>query len=64
MIMPNASALHQRAIVIDGHSDSLMPIADGKIRLNERARRGYPDDVILNILGGNYLRVFAQVWKD
>ncbi|HEU5434111.1 MAG TPA: dipeptidase [Thermomicrobiales bacterium] len=24
--------------------------------------RGYADDVILKILGGNYLRVFAQVW--
>jgi membrane dipeptidase len=34
--MPNASALHQRAIVIDGHSDILMPIADGKIRLKDR----------------------------
>jgi len=28
------------------------------------ARRGYTDDVILNILGGNYLRVFAQAWKE
>jgi len=37
MIMPNASALHQRAILIDGHSDILMPIADGKIRLKEQA---------------------------
>lgn len=27
------------------------------------ARRGYADDVILKILGGNYLRVFEQVWK-
>jgi membrane dipeptidase len=27
------------------------------------ARRGYTDEVILNILGGNYLRVFEQVWK-
>ncbi len=27
------------------------------------ARRGYADEVILNILGGNYLRVFEQVWK-
>ncbi|HET7094042.1 MAG TPA: membrane dipeptidase, partial [Thermomicrobiales bacterium] len=24
--------------------------------------RGYADDVILKILGGNYLRVFEQVW--
>jgi membrane dipeptidase len=28
------------------------------------ARRGYADDVILNILGGNCLRVFQQVWKE
>jgi membrane dipeptidase len=27
------------------------------------ARRGYADDVILKVLGGNYLRVFEQVWK-
>lgn len=27
------------------------------------ARRGYADDVILKILGGNYLRVLEQVWK-
>ena len=33
----HAAKLHQRAIVIDGHSDILMPIADGKIRLGERA---------------------------
>jgi membrane dipeptidase len=32
-----ASALHQRAFVIDGHSDILMSIADGKARLKERA---------------------------
>jgi len=26
--------------------------------------RGYADDVILKILGGNFLRVFEQVWKE
>ena len=31
-----AAELHRRAIVIDGHSDILMPIADGKVRLGER----------------------------
>ena len=25
-------------------------------------RRGHPDDVILKVLGGNFLRVFEQVW--
>ncbi len=28
--------LHRRAIVIDGHSDILKPVADGKVRLGER----------------------------
>lgn len=27
------------------------------------ARRGHSDEVILKILGGNYLRVFEKVWK-
>jgi len=31
----HAAELHKQAIVIDGHSDILMPIADGKIRLGE-----------------------------
>lgn len=26
--------------------------------------RGHSDDIILKILGGNYLRVFERVWKD
>ena len=29
--------LHRQAIVIDGHSDILMPVADGKMRLGDRA---------------------------
>lgn len=31
-----AVELHRQAIVIDGHSDILIPIADGKMRMNER----------------------------
>jgi membrane dipeptidase len=31
---------------------------------DELSRRGYSDEVILKILGGNYLRVFEQVWKE
>ena len=31
-----AEELHRRAIVIDGHSDILMPITDGKMRLADR----------------------------
>ncbi len=31
-----AAALHREAIIIDGHSDILMAIADGKMRLGER----------------------------
>lgn len=34
----HAAELHKRAIVIDGHCDILMPIADGKIRLQERVK--------------------------
>ncbi len=33
-----ALELHRRAIVIDGHSDILMPVADGKIRLGQQVR--------------------------
>jgi membrane dipeptidase len=33
----HAAMLHGQAIVIDGHSDILMPIADGKMRLGRRA---------------------------
>jgi membrane dipeptidase len=31
-----AAALHRDAIVVDGHTDILMPIADGKMRLGQR----------------------------
>ncbi|HKG24969.1 MAG TPA: membrane dipeptidase [Thermomicrobiales bacterium] len=31
-----AAALHRDAIVVDGHTDILMPIADGKMRLGDR----------------------------
>ena len=31
-----AAKIHRDAIVIDGHSDILMAIADGKMRLGER----------------------------
>ncbi|MCB0015523.1 MAG: hypothetical protein KDE34_26595, partial [Anaerolineales bacterium] len=32
-IAAHAAALHRQAIVIDGHSDILMSVADGKVRL-------------------------------
>lgn len=32
----HAAGLHQQAIVIDGHSDILIPVADGKMRLTDR----------------------------
>ena len=32
-VIKRARELHERAIVIDSHSDLLMPIADGKMRL-------------------------------
>jgi membrane dipeptidase len=35
-IATRAAELHRQAIVIDGHCDILMPIADGKMRLGER----------------------------
>jgi membrane dipeptidase len=31
----HAGAIHNRAIIIDGHSDILMPVADGKMRLGD-----------------------------
>lgn len=35
-ITEHAAALHRRAIVIDGHSDILNPLADGRLKLSER----------------------------
>ncbi len=35
-ITTRAEALHRRAIIIDGHSDILMPVADGKMTLADR----------------------------
>lgn len=32
----HAAELHRQAIVVDGHSDILIPIADGKMRLGDR----------------------------
>lgn len=39
----HATELHQQAIVIDGHSDILMPVADGKMRLGDRVSVPDPD---------------------
>lgn len=36
MTADRAKALHERAIVIDGHSDILIPLADGLFRFGER----------------------------
>ena len=36
MTAEQAKSLHERAIVIDGHSDVLMPLADGLFRFHER----------------------------
>ncbi len=35
-IHERALALHQRAVIIDGHSDILNPMADGRVRLRDR----------------------------
>jgi membrane dipeptidase len=35
-VVGHARELHRNAIIIDGHCDILMPIADGKMRLGER----------------------------
>ena len=42
-ILAHARELHQHAIVIDGHCDILMPIADGKVRLGEVASIPAPE---------------------
>lgn len=34
----HAAELHRQAIIIDGHCDILMPIADGKMRLGQRVQ--------------------------
>ena len=39
-----AVALHRRAIVIDGHSDILIPVADGLCHLGKRASIPEPDE--------------------
>jgi membrane dipeptidase len=38
-----ASDLHRRSVVIDGHSDILIPIAEGKMRLEDRVKVPDPD---------------------
>ena len=43
-IQQHARALHQRAIVIDSHSDLLMPIADGKMRLAQELHLPLPEE--------------------
>ena len=39
----DVQALHREAIIIDGHSDILMPIADGKMRFGDRVELPPPD---------------------
>ena len=36
MTVEEAAALHRESIVIDGHCDILMPVSDGKMRLDQR----------------------------
>lgn len=43
--MSRAADLHRRAIVIDGHSDILIPITEGKLSLADRAELPAPDRV-------------------
>lgn len=45
-IQKHARELHERAIVIDAHSDLLMPIADGKMRLAEELHLPSPEEFI------------------
>jgi len=49
-----ASELHQRAIVIDAHTDILIPITDGKMKLMERVETPDPAtwEPPLGMLGG------------
>jgi membrane dipeptidase len=43
-LVAHAAELHWGAVVIDGHSDILMPIADGKIRLADSVQVPDPDE--------------------
>ena len=41
-VAEHAAALHRESIVIDGHSDILMPVSDGKMKLDERVELPEP----------------------
>ena len=43
-IEQHSSRLHREAIIIDGHSDILMAVADGKLRLGDSPAVPSPDD--------------------
>jgi hypothetical protein len=45
----HAQKLHDSAVVIDGHSDIPIPIAEGKMRLGDRVE--VPDPATSNING-------------
>jgi hypothetical protein len=45
----HAQKLHNSAVVIDGHSDIPIPIAEGKMRLGDRVE--VPDPATSNING-------------
>jgi membrane dipeptidase len=63
LIGPNHVALGSDFYGLDGAPKGLETI-DKLPRLTEAlVRRGHADETILKILGGNYLRVFEQVWK-
>src|SRR5260370_15517030 len=42
-IQARAARLHRQAIIIDGHSDILNPLADGRMRLRDRVQVEPPD---------------------
>lgn len=56
----HAAALHQQAIVIDGHCDILMPIADNKMRLGQRVE--VPDPATWEVPPGVKAAVEASLY--
>ena len=72
-ISPRAAALHDDALVWDmvfvfepdhGNDVRLFPRWQLPELTDLMLRRGYAEDDVRGILGGNWLRVCSEVWKE
>ena len=64
-VSPVAAELYRRALVIDGDvlGEIGFPISTDELVTDALLKRGYKSAAVEKILGGNFKRVFADIWS-